>query len=102
MPKYTVKSPVKHDGKRYGVGEKITLKVEDAERLLANGAVEDDRDSAADRKAAEKAAAERKAAEEAERKATEEAERKAAEEADAAVQAEAARKAAEESAPKPD
>ena len=94
MPKYTVKSPVKHDGKRYGVGEKITLKVEDAERLLANGAVEDDRDSAADRKAAEKAAAERKAAEEAERK--------AAEEADAAVQAEAARKAAEESAPKPD
>lgn len=86
MPKYTVKSPVKHDGKRYGVGEKITLKVEDAERLLANGAVEDDRDSAADRKAAEKAAAERKAAEE----------------ADAAAQAEAARKAAEESAPKPD
>lgn len=94
MPKYTVKSPVKHDGKRYGVGEKITLKVEEAERLLANGAVDDDRDSAADRKAAEKAAAERKAAEEAERK--------AAEEADAAAQAEATRKAAEESAPKPD
>ena len=78
MPKYIVKSPVKHDGKRYGVGATITLKVDEAERLLEIGAIDDDRDTAADRKAE----AARKAAEEAEaiRKAEEEAEaiRKAA------------------------
>lgn len=80
MPKYTVKSPVKHDGKRYGIGTSITLKAEEAERLLQNGTVEDDRDSAADRKSE----AARKAAEEAAAAAKAEADRKAAEEAQAA------------------
>ena len=80
MPKYIVKSPVKHDGKRYGVGATITLKVDEAERLLEIGAIDDDRDAAADRKAE----AARKAAEEAE------AIRKAEEEAEAIRKAEAA------------
>ena len=86
MPKYIVKSPVKHDGKRYGVGMSITLKADEADRLLDGGVIEDDRESAADRKTAERKAAEeaataRKAAEEAE------AARKAAEEAEAAAAA---------------
>lgn len=75
MPKYTVKSPVKHDGKRYGVGATITLKADEAQRLLEIGAIDDDRDTAADRKAE----AARKVAEEAE------AARKVAEEAEAAA-----------------
>ena len=86
MPKYIVKSPVKHDGKRYGVGATITLKVDEAERLLEIGAIDDDRDAAADRKAE----AARKAAEEAEAIRKAEAARKAADEAEAIRKAEAA------------
>lgn len=65
MPKYIVKSPVKHDGKRYGVGATITLKADEAERLLEIGAIDDDRDTVADRKTAERKAAEEAAAAEA-------------------------------------
>ena len=79
MPKYTATTPIKHDGKHYGVGDKITLDMGDAQALLAAGAVEDSRDSAAERKAQEKADAERKAAEQAD------ADRLAAQEAEAAA-----------------
>lgn len=66
MPKYIATTSIKHDGKRYGVGDKLTLDASEAEALLEAGAVEDARDSAAERKAQEKAEAERKAAEQAE------------------------------------
>jgi len=95
MPKYTVLSPVKHDGKRHSVGSPITLKADEGAALVALGVLEDPAIDAA-RAAAEKAEAERQAAEEA---ATEraEAERLAAEKV-AAEQAEAERLAAEKAA----
>lgn len=62
MAKYTATTPIKHDGKRYGVGDKLTLDAGQAQALLAAGAVEDARESAADRKAAELAEADRAAA----------------------------------------
>ena len=78
MPKYTVCTPIKHDGKKYAVGASIDLTKAEAE-ALPDGTVEQPQaDDTAARKAAEKA---QKA----------EAERLAAE------QAEAARKAAEQS-----
>lgn len=97
MPKYTVCSPIKHDGKKYAVGATIDLNKAEAD-ALPDGTVELPRtEDAAARKAAEKAQkaeAERLAAEQAE------AARKAQEEAEAdrlaAEQAEAARKAAEQ------
>lgn len=65
MPKYIATTPIKHDGKRYGVGDKLTLDPGEAKALLAAGALEDARESAAERKAAaDKAEAERKAAQE--------------------------------------
>lgn len=63
MAKYTAATPIKHDGKRYGVGDKLTLDAGQAQALLAAGAVEDARESAAERKAAEQAEADRAAAE---------------------------------------
>ena len=103
MPKYTVCAPIKHDGKKYAVGASIDLTKAEAD-ALPDGTVELPRtEDAAARKAAEKAQkaeAERLAAEQAEaaRKAQEEAE--AAQKAEAgrlaAEQAEAARKAAEQ------
>lgn len=62
MPKFTATTPIKHDGKRYGVGDKITLDAGEAQALQASGAIEDARESAADRKALEKAEADRQAA----------------------------------------
>lgn len=93
MPKYTALTPIKHDGKRYAVGATIDLNKAEAD-ALPDGTVELPRteDSAA-RKAAEKAQkaeAERLAAEQAEAAQKAEAGRLAAE------QAEAARKAAEQ------
>jgi hypothetical protein len=93
MPKYTVCSPIKHDGKKYAVGASIDLSRAEAE-ALPDGTVELPRtEDAAARKAAEKAQkaeAERLAAEQAE------AARKAQEEAEAAQKAEADRLAAEQ------
>lgn len=82
MPKYTVLSPVKHDGKRHNVDSTITLKADEGAALVALGVLEDPAIDAA-RAAAEKAAAEQA-----------EAERLAAEKA-AAEKAEAERLAAE-------
>ncbi len=62
MAKYTATTPIMRDGKRYGVGDKLTLDAGQAQALLAAGAVEDARESAADRKAAELAEADRAAA----------------------------------------
>jgi hypothetical protein len=98
MPKYTVCTPVKHDGKKYAVGASIDLTKAEFE-ALPDGTVEQPRaDDSVNRKAAEKAEAERKAAEKAEaelkRRADAEAARKAQEEADAAEKAEADRLAA--------
>ena len=106
MPKYTVCSPIKHDGKKYAVGASIDLTKAEAE-ALTDGTVELPRvDDSAARKVAEKAEADRKrradaeAAQkaEAERLAAEraEADRKAQEEAEAAQKAEAERLAAEQ------
>lgn len=103
MPKYTALTPIKHDGKRYAVGATIDLSKAEAD-ALPDGTVELPRtEDAAARKAAEKAQkaeAERLAAEQAEaaRKTQEEAEAAQKAEADrlAAEQAEAARKAAEQ------
>ena len=93
MPKYTVCSPIKHDGKKYAVGASIDLSRAEAE-ALPDGTVELPRtEDAAARKAAEKAQkaeAERLAAEQAE------AARKTQEEAEAAQKAEADRLAAEQ------
>ena len=93
MPKYTVCAPIKHDGKRYAVGATIDLNKAEAD-ALPDGTVELPRtEDAAARKAAEKAQkaeAERLAAEQAE------AARKAQEEAEAAQKAEADRLAAEQ------
>ncbi len=93
MPKYTVCTPIKHDGKRYAVGATIDLTKAEAD-ALPDGTVELPRtEDAAARKAAEKAQkaeAERLAAEHAE------AARKAQEEAEAAQKAEADRLAAEQ------
>lgn len=94
MPKYTVCSPIKHDGKKYAVGASIDLTKAEAE-ALPDGTVEQPQaDDSAARKAADKA---RKA--EADRLAAEQAEadRKAQEEAEAAQKAEADRLAAEQS-----
>lgn len=104
MPKYTVCSPIKHDGKKYAVGASIDLSRAEAE-ALPDGTVEQPQaDDSAARKAADKARkaeADRLAAEQAEaaRKAQEEADAAQKAEADrlAAEQAEAARKAAEQS-----
>lgn len=93
MPKYTALTPIKHDGKRYAVGATIDLNKAEAD-ALPDGTVELPRtEDAAARKAAEKAQkaeAERLAAEQAEAAHKAEADRLAAE------QAEAARKAAEQ------
>ena len=93
MPKYTALTPIKHDGKRYAVGATIDLNKAEAD-ALPDGTVELPRtEDAAARKAAEKAQkaeAERLAAEQAEAAQKAEAGRLAAE------QAEAARKAAEQ------
>ena len=93
MPKYTALTPIKHDGKRYAVGATIDLNKAEAD-ALPDGTVELPRtEDAAARKAAEKAQkaeAERLAAEQAEAAQKAEADRLAAE------QAEAARKAAEQ------
>ena len=93
MPKYTVCAPIKHDGKKYAVGASIDLTKAEAE-ALPDGTVEQPQaEDAAARKAAEKAQkaeAERLAAEQAEAAQKAEADRLAAE------QAEAARKAAEQ------
>ena len=93
MPKYTVCAPIKHDGKKYAVGASIDLTKAEAD-ALPDGTVELPRtEDAAARKAAEKAQkaeAERLAAEQAE------AARKAQEEAEAAQKAEADRLAAEQ------
>lgn len=83
MPKYTALTPIKHDGKRYAVGATIDLNKAEAD-ALPDGTVELPRtEDAAARKAAEKA---QKA----------EAERLAAEQAEAAQKAEADRLAAEQ------
>ena len=101
MPKYTALTPIKHDGKRYAVGATIDLNKAEAD-ALPDGTVELPRtEDAAARKAAEKAQkaeAERLAAEQAEaaRKAQEEAAQKAEADRLAAEQAEAARLAAEQ------
>lgn len=58
MPKYIAKTPIKHDGKRYSVGDGITLKADDAAGLLTVGAVVLDR---AEAEAKAKAEAEAKA-----------------------------------------
>lgn len=93
MPKYTVCAPIKHDGKKYAVGASIDLTKAEAD-ALPDGTVELPRtEDAAARKAAEKAQkaeAERLAAEQAE------AARKTQEEAEAAQKAEADRLAAEQ------
>ena len=93
MPKYTALTPIKHDGKRYAVGATIDLNKAEAD-ALPDGTVELPRtEDAAARKAAEKAQkaeAERLAAEQAE------AAHKAQEEAEAAQKAEADRLAAEQ------
>ena len=93
MPKYTALTPIKHDGKRYAVGATIDLNKAEAD-ALPDGTVELPRtEDAAARKAAEKAQkaeAERLAAEQAEAAQKAEADRLAAE------QAEAARKASEQ------
>jgi hypothetical protein len=52
MPKYTARTPVKHDGKRYGVGDKLTLKADEAAPLLQLHAIEE-AESVADKAAAE-------------------------------------------------
>lgn len=72
MPKYTVCTPIKHDGKKYAVGASIDLTKAEAE-ALPDGAVDQPRagDLAA-RKAAEQAEAAQKA--EADRHAAEQAE----------------------------
>ena len=94
MPKYTALTPIKHDGKRYAVGATIDLNKAEAD-ALPDGTVELPRtEDAAARKAAEKAQkaeAERLAAEQAQAAQKAEADRLAAE------QAEASRKAAEQS-----
>ena len=64
MPKYTVLSPVKHDGKRHNVDSTITLKADEGAALVALGVLEDPAIDAA-RAAAEQAEAERLAAEKA-------------------------------------
>ena len=51
MAKFTVLSPVNHDGKDYAIGATIDLTAESAEPLLKGGAVE----TAAATKAKEKA-----------------------------------------------
>lgn len=56
MPKYTALTPVRHDGKPYGIGERLTLKTDEAAALLQIRAVEEV-DAAAEKAAAEKAAA---------------------------------------------
>ena len=86
MPKYTAKTPVRHDGKRYGVGHLLTLDAKDAAPLLALGAIEEAEASSGAKAAAEKAAAEKAAAE------------KAAAEKAAAEKAAAEKAAAEEAA----
>lgn len=88
MPKYTVLSPVKHDGKRHSVGSPITLKADEGAALVALGVLEDPAIDAA-RAAAEKAEAARLLAEKAAAEQAE-AERQAAEKA-AAEKAEAER-----------
>ena len=95
MPKYTVLSPVKHDGMRHSVDSTITLKADEGAALVALGVLEDPAIDAA-RAAAEKAEAERLAAEKAAAEQAE-AERLAAEKA-VAEQAEAERLAAEKAA----
>ena len=65
MPKYTVQSPIKHDGKKYGVGDPITLTSKEAEPLIGAGALSEDRPDSSAKKAAERAAAEQAAAEQA-------------------------------------
>ena len=69
MPKYTVCTPIKHDGKKYAVGASIDLSRAEAE-ALPDGTVEQSQaDDTAARKAAEKAQkaeADRLAAEQAE------------------------------------
>ena len=86
MPKYTVLSLVKHDGKRHGVGSSITLRADEGAALVALGVLEDPAIDA-DRAAAEKAEAERQAAEKAAAEKAESdrvaAERAAAEQAEA-------------------
>lgn len=64
MPKYTVLSPVKHDGKRHGVGSTLTLKADEGAALVAQGVLEDSAIDAT-RVAAEKAEADRLAIEQA-------------------------------------
>lgn len=67
MAKYTALTPIHHDGRRYLEGDSIVLDSAAAQPLLELGAIQDARESAAERKAAaEKAEAERKAAEQAE------------------------------------
>ena len=103
MARYTALTPIKHDGKKYAVGASIDLTKAAAE-ALPEGTVELPRaDDTASRKASEKAQkaeADRLAAEQADadRKAQEEADAAQKAEADslAAEQAEAARKAAEQ------
>lgn len=40
MPKYTVKSPLRHDGKDYAPGKPVEMPEEAAERLVADGVLE--------------------------------------------------------------
>ena len=54
MPKYTALAPIHHDGKAYAEGDQIVLEPEAAHALLRIGAVQDARDSAAQRKASDK------------------------------------------------
>lgn len=39
MPKYTVKSPIQHDGERFEIGEPFECSIKTAEPLLAVGAL---------------------------------------------------------------
>ena len=73
MPKYTVLTPIKHDGKRFAVDGVISLSEKEAQHLLAAEAIGpaapaksaeeiSAEKAAADKVAAEKAAAEKAAA----------------------------------------
>lgn len=46
MPKYSVCSPIKHDGKKYAVGAPITLSAKVADQLVADGVLDDSEDRA--------------------------------------------------------
>lgn len=46
MPKYTVESPLDHDGKRYEVGGSVTMEADQAKHLVDSGVLSTSKDKA--------------------------------------------------------